>query len=198
MCPLFVFARGSMLKQKTLVSLFAVLVFLSTAGLNAYAQCGLFFKRTSTWAFPVSRIHLNAGVDMTGDGLPDLIASEERFGSWTREQVFIIPNLGNGTFGPPSTTLLPEPGQVFNYRFNPVRANNDNLMDLFMMLGDSGGGSTAFRIYINNGDGTFTPGPTNTMEPSSGPFLTDINNDGNGDYLSQNSAGTEFRYHPGN
>src|SRR4030095_320269 len=102
--------------EKNLFSLLIVLMILSVAGLNVSGQCGVYFKRVKTWAFPVSKLHLDRAVDMTGDGLPDLLASEERQGLWTRDQIFIIPNLGNGNFGAPSTTLVPAAGTMFNYK----------------------------------------------------------------------------------
>ncbi len=182
------------LNQRKLCIAVATLLVISFAIPSAFAQCGVFFKRANTWAFPVSKVHLDRAVDMTGDGLPDLLASEEGPG-WTRTRIFIIPNLGDGRFGAPSTTLVPVAGQSFNFKYLPVNANNDNRPDLFVMLGDTSLSGT-FRIYINNGDGTFTPGPTNSLGTSSS--LVDINHDGFADYLSQGSGGSEFRYNLGN
>ncbi len=184
-----------MSKEKSIVSLLIVLVILSVAGLNVSGQCGVYFKRAKTWAFPVSKIHLDNAVDMTGDGLPDLLTSEEVQGLWTRARIFIIPNLGGGNFGAPSTTLTAEAGQVFNADYYPINLNSDNQTDLIIYLGDTSAPGT-FRFYINNGNGTFTPGPTNSLS-SSGRFV-DVNNDGKIDYTSQNSGGVEFRYQLGN
>ena len=184
--------RSIMSKVKYFVSLLVGVVFLSLSGLNVQGQCGIHFRRASTWSFPVPRLNLDRTADMTGDGLPDLLASDDGPG-WTRAHIFIIPNLGNGTFGPPSTTLVPAAGQVFNHNYNPVHANNDNRLDLFVMLGDSGLPET-FRVYINNGDGTFTPGPTYSLGYSQ--ILVDLNNDGSGDYISYD--GGETRYNLGN
>src|SRR5688500_419544 len=137
-------------KQKNLSTNFVVLFVLAIFALDASAQCGIYFRRAKTWAFPVSKVHLDHAMDMTGDGLPDLLASEESQGSsWARGRIFIIPNLGNGNFGAPSTTLVPEAGQVFNYTYLPINLNNDNLADLIIYLGDTGISGT-FRFYINN------------------------------------------------
>ena len=180
------------LNRKNVCLVFAALSLIALGNSSSLAQCGVYFKRAKTWAFPVTKLNLDRAADMTGDGLPDLLASQDG-SSWTRTQILIIPNLGNGNFGAALTTILPPAGQVLNFKYNPVHANNDNRHDLFVMLGDTSLPNT-FRIYINNGDGTFTPGPTNSLGTSTS--LVDLNNDGFGDYISR--SGSETRYHLGN
>ena len=184
-----------MSKLKYSFSLVFVLAFLSLFGTDAFGQCGVHFRRASTWSFPISRVHLNFGTDMNGDGLPDLVLSEETQGSWTRQRIIIVPNLGNGSFGSPWATLIPPAGEQFNYTFFPVRANNDNLPDLVISLADTGGPNT-FRLHINNGNGTFSPGPTTSVSISRSFF--DVNNDGNIDLLGQEEFSAPLRYFPGN
>lgn len=176
-----------------LVSPLVVLVVIALSGLNTFGQCGVYFKRTSTWSFPVSRVHLDRAHDMTGDGLLDLLVSEEGPG-WTRSRIFILPNLGNGSFGPPWATLMPPASTVFNFQYFVAHVNNDTRPDLLMMMNDTSL-PNSFLAMINNGDGTFSPG-TYMSAVGSSSKMVDINNDGFGDYLGLSSS--TFRYSLGN
>lgn len=175
---------------------FSCISLICLLSVHCFGQCGVYFRRASTWSFPVARIHLDYAVDMTGDGLPDLLVSEQPASSlFTRTRFYILPNLGGGNFGPPWATIDPPGTTVFNSYYSVVNVNNDGRPDLLIMLGSSSLPNT-FMTFTNNGDGTFTQRATNSFGTTK--TLTDINNDGFGDYLSQNSGGTQFRYNLGN
>ncbi len=63
---------------------------------------------------------------------------------------------------------------------NWVDVNNDGLVDLFISNGPNGGQNN--RLYLNNGDGSFTAITTGDIvsdgEPSDGATFADIDNDG--------------------
>lgn len=188
-----------MIKQLGLVGYLralSLITFFCAVNVQVFGQCGVYFKRAATWSFPVSKVYLDYAADMTGDGLPDLLVSEQgTAGLFTRARFFILPNLGNGNFGPPWATIEPQGTTIFNDYYSVVNVNNDGKPDLLIMLGSSSIPGS-FRTYINNGNGTFTEGPTNSLGTTR--LLPDINGDGFGDYLSQNSGGTQFRYNLGN
>ncbi len=174
----------------------ASFLFVCLLSVQASSQCGVYFTRAATWAIPETGVYLDQAVDMTGDGLPDLIVSvKPDQGSFSRARFMILPNLGNGEFGPPWATIEPPVGTVFNSSFAVVNVNNDGRPDLLIMLGSSSLPGS-FTTLTNNGDGTFTQRATNSLGTST--RLPDINNDGFGDYLSQSSGGGQFRYNLGN
>lgn len=174
----------------------ATLTILCILALDTFGQCGIFFRRVRTWAFPVAKIHLTGATDMSGDGLPDLLLGEQGTeGLFTRARYFILRNNGGGNFGAPWATIERPTGIIFNDYHSIVNVDNDGRPDLLIMLGTSSI-PTSFITYTNNGDGTFTQRATNSLGTTR--YLTDINFDGFGDYVSQNSGGNQFRYNLGN
>lgn len=131
---------------------------------------------------------------MTGDGVPDLIASQVAPNSSSaRSGILIIPNNGNGTFGTP--TFITPPSQAkFNSQFAVGKVDNDSLNDLVVIALSS---PNAALFYKNNGDGTYTPTAITGVQLGEPFYILDINADGFGDYLGFTSAG-EFRYSLGN
>ena len=189
-----------MFKNPNKINLFfflVILFLLSSVNSSSYGQCGVYLRHTSTQLFPYAKVFLDNSADMTGDGKPDLLASEGS-GSFTRSRLFVIPNNGNGTFGSP--TIINPPSQIpFDSRYKPFLigdVNNDSHNDIITFFDTPSRGILA---YINNGNGTsFTP-QTLVAEGQMGHPIdfADLNNDGFGDYLGfTNSA--DFRYSLGN
>jgi hypothetical protein len=183
--------------KKNLFFSLVILFVLSPGNFSSYGQCGVYLRHTSTQLFPYSKVFLDSSADMTGDGKPDLVASEG-LGSFTRTRLFVIPNNGNGTFGSP--TIINPPSQIpFDSRYEPFLigdVNNDSHNDIITFFDTPSRGILA---YINNGNGTsFTP-QTLVAEGQMGHPIdfADLNNDGFGDYLGFTNGG-DFRYSLGN
>ena len=183
--------------KKSLFFFFVILIVLSAVNFNSYGQCGVYLRHTSTQLFPYAKIYLDNSADMTGDGIPDLLASEG-LSSFTRSRLFVIPNNGNGTFGSP--TVINPPSQIpFDSRYKPFLigdVNNDSRNDIITFFDSP---SRSILAYINNGNGTsFTP-QTIVAEGQMGRPIDffDLNNDGFGDYFGFTNS-SEFRYSLGN
>jgi hypothetical protein len=183
--------------KKNLFFFFVISLVLSSVNASSYGQCGVYLRHTSTQAFPYSKIYLDNSADMTGDGKPDLVASEG-LSSFKRSRLFVIPNNGNGTFGLP--TIINPPSQIpFDSYHKPFLigdVNNDARNDILTFFETP---SQAIMAYINNGNGTsFTP-QTLVAEGQMGHPIdfADINNDGFADYLGFTNS-SEFRYSLGN
>ena len=183
------------LDRKILFTLFASSAVLCVLSFGAFAQCGVYLKRAATHAFPYPNIVLDQAADMTGDGLPDLLATQEQ-GVFERSRLFIIPNTGGGTFGSP--IIINPPGAApFHYQYRVVNLNNDVHNDLLMMFGAGTPGS--FLVYMNNGNGTFTPLTVTSLSQMGRPTsFFDVDGDGFNDYLGFLSGPTDFKYSLGN
>ncbi|HVE60011.1 MAG TPA: VCBS repeat-containing protein, partial [Pyrinomonadaceae bacterium] len=145
------------------------------------AQCGgTYFKRSLTTLFQING-SLNYTADMTGDGIPDLVGTKTISGQSSTNQFLFLPSDGNGGFGTPFT--LTTPNDIVSYTLGDF--DSDNLKDLFVRFEFP---TPNFRIYKNNGNGTFTQFASQTGQGGlSALFLTDINNDGKGDLISYTS-----------
>ena len=182
-------------EKKSLFPLLIILTVLFSLSVENDAQCGVYLKHKSTQLLNYSNVYLDKSVDMTGDGIPDLITSKvSTNSSSTRSGILIIPNDGNGTFGAPA--FITPPAQAsFNSQYAIGKIDNDSLNDLVVVVLSS---PNAAWVYKNNGDGTYTPLSMITGVQLGTPYyIIDINNDGFGDYLGYTSSG-EFRYSLGN
>ncbi len=181
-------------KQKRLFSIFAVLLISFTFNFNNYGQCGVYLKRVFTDKFPYSGIHLDKSEDMTGDGIPDLILSREASGVFLRNSIFISPNNGNGSFGAPIIINAPSQAPFYDeYLIGDV--NGDSRKDILTVFEYS---PNSVLVYLNNGNGTFTPQTIFNAPQIGRPiYLLDVNNDGKADYFGFTNSG-EFRYSLGN
>ncbi len=171
-----------------LLLLFCFLIFLQ---IEIAAQCGgTYFKRNLTTLFQING-GINYSVDMTGDGIPDLVGRKLNPGQSSSRQIFILPADGGGGFGTPLT--LDTPNDIVSYTIGDF--DNDNFKDLFVRFEFP---TPNFRIYKNNGNGTFTQFSSVSFQGSSGLYLLDINNDGKGDLISYASFNNTVRHHLGN
>jgi FG-GAP-like repeat len=180
-------------KQKSLFSFFIISLVIFTLNHNNYGQCGVYLKHSNTDLLPYSKVSIGKSEDMTGDGIPDLIASGETTG-FARDRIFVFPNNGNGSFGTPAIINAPAQTPFYdNYVMGNV--NNDSFKDIITVFSSS---PTAILVHINNGNGTFTTLPIFNISQIGDPrFILDINNDGFGDYLGITGS-SEFRYSLGN
>jgi hypothetical protein len=112
--------------------------------------------------------------DVTGDGWPDLIVTSNcQFLTCVDGAIYLLPNQGNGTFGPP--------GAISASMGGPLAIgdlNNDGTLDLVADVG----------VLLGDGAGHFTPVDPN-IGPSSVPggtisiALQDLDGDGNLDVV---------------
>jgi hypothetical protein len=176
--------------SKNIFGLF-LLTFLSIfANLESAAQCGgTYFKRHSTTLVPMS-VNLSDSVDMTGDGIPDLVGLNVHQGDLYTEVFIILPGNGSGGFGAPITFQVPDNNKIFTYITGDF--DNDNFKDVLLHYFSP---SIRDQVFRNNGDGTFTGKPIQSFMSGRALHLIDINNDGKGDLIW---AGTGVRYHLGN
>jgi hypothetical protein len=85
--------------------------------------------------------------DFTGDGVLDLVTGD--FNPDPPLGVWVYPGLGDGSLGPPSTTLV---GSNNIWQLAPGDFDADGRMDLALIAGS---GAQAVRVGLGNGDGTF-------------------------------------------
>jgi FG-GAP-like repeat len=183
--------------QKKVVTLVWAFAALWAGNLNAYGQCGVYLKHASTQRFPYAKVYLNNAADMTGDGKPDLLASQGLgTPTFSRNRIFVIPNDGSGTFGSP--VVLDPPSGDFSYQYFTGKVNNDAFNDIIAYQAFGGGldPGTMF-VYLNNGNGTFAaPVISSASGKGLAYALVDVNGDGLNDYVGFSGNG-DFRYSPG-
>jgi hypothetical protein len=156
------------------------------------AQCGgTYFQRFAT-SITTANGFIIYSVDMTGDGIPDAVGYSVTQNQITR--LIVSPALGNGLFGAP--IILNAPPQTSFTTFITGDFNNDNFKDIITGVQTS---PTSYIIYTNNGNGTFTASPLRPYNNGNFFFLLDINNDGNGDLITDfGGLGADIRYSLGN
>jgi hypothetical protein len=161
-----------------LLFLSCLLVFLQ---IEVPAQCGgTYFKRLSTTLFQLNGT-INFSADMTGDGISDLVGRKFNPGQSSSRQFIILPADGSGGFGTPLT--LDTPNDIVSYTIGDF--DSDNFKDLFVRFEFP---TPNFRIYKNNGNGTFTQFSSQTGQGGlAALFLMDVNNDGKGDLIAYTS-----------
>ena len=182
--------------QKCLVAFFLNLIVICSLGINGYAQCGVYLRHASTQRFSHPRVYLNRAADMTGDGKPDLIATQKSDSSvFNRERFFVIPNNGNGTFGSP-TIIEKHAGTPFADHFIVGKVNNDALNDIIAFHPFTHDPGT-MMVYLNNGNGTFAAPIVSVGASRGSPWdIVDVNGDGFSDYVGYDFSGM-MKYSPG-
>ncbi len=118
-----------------------------------------------------------AVLDFDGDGDVDIANTNRSSGN-----ISLHFNDGNGVFGTPTTLDAPIAAE---WSLMAGDMNNDGLLDLVV------GSGTDFQMQVltSNGDGTFTPQPSQFNGRSWQIALGDVNGDGNVDVSSANGQG---------
>ncbi|MBN1898403.1 MAG: T9SS type A sorting domain-containing protein [Spirochaetes bacterium] len=139
------------------------------------------------------RICSIAGGDYDNDGDLDLaVAGEDGSGYRLR----IYKNFGNGTFD--GNEVYPEPNWGVRY-CSLAWGDFDNDGDLDLAIAGDDGSTNVFRVYRNNGNGTFD---TNEIQPEPGWGVGnfsalawgDYDNDGDLDIAIAGDDGTDYRF----
>src|SRR5690348_15282461 len=118
--------------------------------------------------------------DTNGDGIPDLIASDQGF-------IEVLFGKGNGTFGPgPSTKTIVGTSSSFL----ATDLNGDGKVDL-VLPGVSTTHQSGIGVCMGNGDGTFQSGVFYQINDSGIAFLVlgDFNGDGIPDVATAGNMG---------
>jgi FG-GAP-like repeat len=168
---------------KILLRTFLLVAFLCALAVNAFAQCGgVFFKTTNREiyaSFPFVQFGtesspvLSRHKDINGDGKVDLVG-----GGLLNNQIYVAPGEGGGNFGTPVYFWLPNPSEFYVEDFT-----GDGLKDFLVQTYDTF--PRKFQIYRNDGNLSFTP---LALTETTGAFETvrnvvDINNDNRADIL---------------
>jgi len=181
---------------KRIFLLLSVVIIAAVLSSAVNGQCGVYLRRSSTQQIPYSKVYLDKVADMNNDGKMDLLASQDVSGNdSTRERILIVPGNGNGTFG---TAITIDAPTNFDDNYAVGKINNDVLNDIVAFT-DYSTDPTSMLIYINNGNGTFTPKPAVSATGMGRPIdFTDLNGDGKTDYIGSMWNGGQIRYSLGN
>jgi hypothetical protein len=184
---MFISKLSEKLFGSLILSFFLIFLHVQIAG-----QCGgTYFQRLAT-SLTTANGFITNSIDMTGDGIPDLVGYWATQGQITR--LIIRPATGNGLFG--STIIINAPAQITFSTFIIGDYDNDNFKDIIAAFNSS---PTSYIIYRNNGNGTFTASSLRPYNNGNLFFLLDINNDGNGDLITDfGGIGADIRYSLGN
>ena len=181
--------------SKNLFGSFVLACFLICLHVQIAGQCGgTYFQRFATSITTVNGFITNS-VDMTGDGIPDLVGFTGRFNSSNtgRVSLIVLPANGNGLFGAP--TVLNAPSGVNFHTYVIGDYDNDNLKDIIATVAFP----ASKILYKNNGNATFTPINLPNFISGNYVFLMDINNDGKGDLITDfGGLAGDIRYSLGN
>ena len=139
--------------------------------------------------------------DFNGDGVPDFLYT---VGNGLGYPYHLKVNLGNGdgTFLPGAIFDSFPPGVIPSPRFAVVGDfNQDGALDVAIQ--DEGGLPNSTKVFLGNGDGTFTQGLTIHTSPLYGAVVAgDFNNDGKLDIIGVNRSADlksfEFMFFAGN
>jgi len=116
--------------------------------------------------------------DFRGTGLPDIVLTPNHLSTTLTDSFFVfVPNLGLGAFGTPVQTRISGlPGVIATGDFN-----GDGKLDFVMV----GGSPSQIVTFLGNGNGTFTPAPSQPFSGLSpeGVLVGDFNGDGKLDVL---------------
>ena len=114
-------------------------------------------------------------------------------GGW---DILVVEGNGDGTFG----ERVVNPGSVYDYGFAVGHLNADALDDIAFVQTPGGDPTGTLRVWLSNGDGTFTESYTHdSLANSPQIFLADLDGDGFLDLLTTGgSEGTQAYFSHGN
>jgi hypothetical protein len=127
-------------------------------------------------------------LDVNGDGLQDLVllGADYSTGSYLR----LLINRGNGTFADETVERMGSAAAALNpAQFSSIYLadlNGDGRLDIYA-TGDliSAGNASIDIMWINNGNGTFTPVSSSALGPGLNiPVAADVDGDGNLDFVA--------------
>jgi len=131
-----------------------------------------------TFAAPVTRFFIDSGAllaaDFNNNGVPDLAVADGPIGS---DRIRVALGLGDGTFSGITQVLTVPTGSASLMVAGDY--NGDTFVDLIAISADPAAAAT-LAVFLGNGNGTFTTGPTlsgNTLQMPATPG--DFNRDGN-------------------
>jgi hypothetical protein len=184
-----------MFHGKAMKKLFGFLLLICLSiflNIEIAAQCGgTYFKRLSPTLYQLNG-NISRSIDMTGDGIPDLVGTNIVPQTGDRNKIIILPANGSGGFGAAVTVDMPN--NIVSFTVGDF--DNDNFKDLFVRFEFP---TPNFRIYKNNGNGTFTQFPSQTGQGGlSALYFGDLNNDTKGDLIIYTSFNGEVRVYLGN
>ncbi len=179
-----------MLKRFNLI--FAGMVFLlfgQTTVQTGFAQCGIYFKTRyqSTLTSDLSDYQVE---DWTSDGKADFWKFQLNPNT-SMQDIYIYSNNGNGGFDWNNPIISPTTIPVINPNLDSYQLidfNNDGKKDILFSQGQ-----TTHKIYLNNGNNSFTALASNTFnDESNNPLIQsigfiDVNGDNLLDWVRVNS-----------
>jgi hypothetical protein len=119
-------------------------------------------------------------VDMNGDGLPDLLVSQQ-----APNAIYLLLNKGGGNFAP--ATVIAQPGG--NGTFAVEDFNGDGLPDLAFNAANAVTGADEIHLLLNQGGGKFQDVIPAGLQGSAGTIVAaDFNLDGKMDLVAEISA----------
>jgi hypothetical protein len=151
------------------------------------------FQAEARYAVPAPPLFVLAG-DFTGDGKLDIAVGMA--GTTATGPVAVLPGDGAGHLGAPLYTGDPNPS--VGYWLAAGDLNGDGKLDLIIVDPDDIGPHGGAQAYLNNGNGTFTPGqlfyqnmlvPNLPTEFALSVAIADLNNDGCKDAAVADSFG---------
>lgn len=131
--------------------------------------------------------------DVTGDGVPDVVA----IGTYSSspESIIVMPGLSDGTFGSPITYPFTS-DKLVSSNIAVGDINNDRLNDIVAISREN---AKKINIFYQKSDGTLNPAVSATLPiasvPGPYPYIGDINADGRNDlleYLNDSSTAQFF------
>ncbi|MGD0389028.1 MAG: FG-GAP-like repeat-containing protein [Tepidisphaeraceae bacterium] len=135
--------------------------------------------------------------DLTGNGNQDIVvvsANSTPGLNLLQVSVGVLLGRGDGTFLPPKTFDINLPaGDEFPMSSVQIAdVNGDGIPDLIV----SGGSDSQIRVFLGNGDGTFSPGPVfSSAQLGTGLLVTDLNGNGIPDIINASyGTGSAFAF----